>query len=71
MLCTALIAVGRDDLAEEVRDRDNSFRKEHALSTRGKHMANTNMAVSMAAWPGPYGGVVLLLNSVPCFMIKH
>ncbi|KAL8599020.1 hypothetical protein ACOMHN_006829 [Nucella lapillus] len=34
MLCAALMAVGRADLVEEVRDKDQTFRHHQALSTR-------------------------------------
>ena len=37
VLCYALGRVGRVDLVEEIRDKENDYRRERAITTRGKH----------------------------------
>ena len=36
------MAVGRNDLVEEVRDKENGFRQDHYLSIRGEVLCSNN-----------------------------
>ena len=40
MLCNALNAIGRVDIAEVIRDKEMDYKKEKALSNRGKLLSN-------------------------------